>query len=243
MHHRPWCNSLSIVKNRLQSFVLKIIHRVVEGQDFDELLSTYEKRFGDSRIPGWAPDNVTWHSWKWPNTDLDLELDLMLRDGSRYVEIQIHSRELAGLDFECIEGHTEEEVESKAAQSLESGVTKYFCVPTHEFVCVNKDLPLYDEGCQVESGREGAQSLTLDLANKTARYCWKSDGACDEEKISVEISLGAAYITRNPSGRVDMREYGVLNFASQFYGETSIDWAASNSLMASTAFYVCSPTD
>lgn len=119
---------------------------------------------------------------------------------------------------------------------------KFVCVPTHVIICVNQDLPLYHEGCQNEVEREGPLTLTLDLDKEEARYCYKSDGACIDEKIAVDLcDPKACYITRGTSHTVDLRDHGVLNLESLTYGESKVDWGANNTLIAPVAFYRCVP--
>jgi hypothetical protein len=126
--------------------------------------------------------------------------------------------------------------------TLSAADRKFVCVPTHVITCVNQDLPLYREGCQTETEREGPLTLTLDLDNEEARYCYKSDGECLDEQISVDLcSPRACYLTRGTSHSVDLRHHGVLNLESLTYGESKVDWGADNSLIAPVAFYRCVP--
>jgi hypothetical protein len=126
-----------------------------------------------------------------------------------------------------------------SAHTQEQAKRKFFCVPTHALTCANKSLPLYQEGCQSESGPEGPLTLTLDLELEQARFCWKSDGKCNDEAISVEDVHGDAYIVRNASGQANQRNHGMLDISSMSYAETLVTGAANKSLLASVDFYKC----
>ncbi len=125
-----------------------------------------------------------------------------------------------------------------------SGVQgKFLCVPSNNFICANKALPLYKEGCQPERGPEGTLTLALDLDQGTGRHCWKSDGECTDESIEVEEVAGEIYIVRNATASANLRKQGVLDRASMSYAETSVRGAASESLLANVVFYKCHLAD
>lgn len=118
---------------------------------------------------------------------------------------------------------------------------KVFCTPTHQIVCVNKDVPLYKEGCQIEVGLEGTLSIMLDLDRSQSTHCWQSDGECYDGEITVEETDGDYYITRNASASADRRDHGVLNLRSMSYAETNTGGATNGSLIVSVSFYHCQP--
>lgn len=87
------CESPGTVKT-----VLRVIKNNTE-EEFNNLLNTYEEKFGPSIRPIVDSSRYERASWKWKNPDVDLGLALFKE--LRIVSIELHEKDLFNKDFRC----------------------------------------------------------------------------------------------------------------------------------------------